>query len=184
MKKACSNSKFKCCWKVKLVWILITSLIGLGTYFFLYHFKRTQYNETVLNLSEIIEKIDSSCKIMCFAEDMNAIDFLNIKEFAGDHVGSMKVNAPQQWKGPYAEEISLYNGKPFNIFVHATGAYIVPGVGTILDDGKIIGKDIVFDENFDMENFCKTFDSLCPKGKRLIKKLKIDVKNMNCDKKE
>jgi hypothetical protein len=160
--------------------------IALFLFIFISSYRRNKmcYHNDIYELGKIIEKIDSNCKIIGFTGTINAIDFLNVKDFTGTHVGSIQIGAPQNWKGPYKEAIPTYNEKPYSIFVHKTGSYIVPGHDTVLSDGKIIGKDIIFDDSFDADEYYKKYESLVPNGKKLIYKLNLDIKKQDklCDK--
>ena len=158
--------------------IFLTIIISLIAIIF-YHFFKTDknlYNEKIYEIGKIIEDIDKKCQILCFAGEYNPIDFLNVKEFTGNHIGSIQIADPKKWAGPYSEEIALYKEKPITVFVHNSGCYIIPGKGTILNENKEVGKDIIFDSSFDEELLIKNNPSLIQNGKRLIYKLKINVK--------
>lgn len=155
--------------------LIIISLIFVVFYFF-FKSNKNLYNEKIYEIGQIIEDIDKKCKIICFANEHNPIDFLNVKEFSGNHIGSIQIANPKNWTGPYLEQIALYKQKPINIFVHSSGCYIIPGEGTLLSENKIVGKDIIFDSSFNEEEFFKNYPCLFNDNKRLIYKLKINVK--------
>jgi len=152
--------------------LIILILVSITGYLF---FKKKPCNKQFSEIVKIIEKIDEKCKIQLFTNKKNSINFLNIKEFSGNHVGSIQIGDPKNWEGPYMTEIPSYKNVPLEIFVHSSGCYVIPGDGTILDDGKIIGKDILFDEKFDLNKFLEEYSSL----KGLICKINVDLKDLS-----
>lgn len=156
--------------------IFLISIFLAGLLIFFSFKKNNNCNQQFLEIAKIIEKIDKKCKILCFIDEHNPINFLNVKEFSGNTIGSIQISDPKKWEGPYLNEVPFYGEKPISIFVHQSGVYLVPGNGTSLDNGKIIGKDIVFDKNFNEENLIKTFPELTKNGKKLICKINIDFK--------
>jgi len=169
--------------KRKWFFMFLFFLIGSYGIFYIYkHFyKKDWWNKRslekqVANIVTLLERIDRDCGIVSFVNDVNTIDFLNIKEFSGSTVGSMQVAQPHKWHGPYSDGIPLYKQKPFALFVHWSGCYVVPGEGTILDNDKIVGRDIKFDEHFDYEKIFTTHPELLHEGKRLVGRVECRVK--------
>jgi len=104
-------------------------------------------------LEEIFKKINKTAKIISFDHQKNWIDFLHIKKdgFIGSEVGSMNLAYPDRWEGPYLKDNPTYRGKEYQIVRTKKGYFIVPGDGVTLPNGKVIGKDIILDENADIK---------------------------------
>lgn len=121
-------------------------------------------------LSEIFKKINEQCGIINFGYQQNYIDFLNVESFVGSQIGSMNLKYPQHWQGPYLKENPTMQEKYYEIIYTYKGYFIVPGQGVQLTDGKIIGKDIIFSKDTDIEALIKS-EVLRDKEKNLAVKL-------------
>jgi hypothetical protein len=165
--------------KNNIIYISIFFLIicFLGYYFLNNKNYQNAIFPDVKKIEEAIKNIHKNCIILNFLNENNPVDFLNVKEFSGNIIGSIQIEKPEKWEGPYLPSVILYKNKPFSIFVHKSGYYIVPGIETILDDEKVIGKDIIFNQETDMETILRQYPSLNPNGKALIKKIDIEIKN-------
>ncbi|MGE0010018.1 MAG: hypothetical protein AB7F19_05770 [Candidatus Babeliales bacterium] len=108
-------------------------------------------DEHITTLLGIFKRIDAECHITGFEHQKNYIDFLNVATFAGSEVGSMNLAQPHKWKGPYIKDNPTIQEKQYQIVRTHKGYFIVPGEGVELGNGKVIGKDIVFDEDADIE---------------------------------
>jgi len=129
----------------------------------------------VCRLLHVLKKIHRSCGIDGFCEPLNSLDFLNVGDFSGDYVGSLRLTRSQSWQGPYLEEPVLYKSRPYAVLVNRKGYYIVPGNGVALDDGSVVGKDIVFDHECDVEELIRECPALSPKGKCLIARIPFEA---------
>ncbi len=112
-------------------------------------------NEHITQLHDIFMRIDADCHILNFEHQKNYIDFLNVVKFVGSEVGSMHVEYPDKWNGPYLQDNPTMQEKQYQIVRTQKGYYIVPGEGVELSNGKIIGKDIMFDEKADIDAMLK-----------------------------
>lgn len=109
----------------------------------------------VSNLVRIFETINRDCIILGFDYQKNPINFLNIKSFSGSEVGPMNLLYPKKWRGPYATKNPTMEGIEYQIIHTRQGYFIAPGQGVKLPNGKIIGKDILFDEQADIIQMAK-----------------------------
>jgi len=105
----------------------------------------------IQELHAVFQKIDQTCGIIDFDHQKNYIDFLNVGVFTGSEVGSMNLAHPDKWKGPYLSENPTIQEQNYQIVRTKKGFFIVPGDGVVLSNGKTIGKDIIFDENADIQ---------------------------------
>ncbi len=105
----------------------------------------------VEQLKNVFTLINKNCTITGFDQEKNAINFLNVGSFIGSNVGSMHLEHPEHWHGPYLKEELKVAGKPYQIVLAKNGYYILPGDGITLANGKVMGKDIVINANTDME---------------------------------
>lgn len=102
-------------------------------------------------LHQIFESINQDCKIIDFEHTKNYIDFLTVKEFVGSEVGAMNLSQPGNWKGPYVKDNPTVHEQQYIVLKNKSGYYLVPGDGVKLANGKIIGKDIILDDQTDIE---------------------------------
>jgi hypothetical protein len=135
----------------------------------------------ITELKYTLEKIQTDCYIYNFEHEKNYIDFLNIHRFSGTTVGSMELGFPQNWQGPYLKTNPRIQNKLYVVLKNKQGYFIVPGDGVRLANGKVIGKDLILDQNSDMQKLMKDFDGLTSSVGVLAAEIKIGselVKNM------
>ncbi len=117
-------------------------------------------HQDVINLQKVFQKIHQDCKIISFDHEKNYIDFLTVKEFVGDQVGSMNLAVPKLWKGPYLSENPKIQDHAYVVLKNKQGYFIVPDDGVVLHTGKIIGKDIVLNATTDMQKMMENPNGL------------------------
>jgi hypothetical protein len=144
--------------------------------FYSYRYDNSQLKDTLIaqdlkTLIHIFKEIDKTCTILGFIHQKNYIDFLNIKSFEGSQVGSMNLAYPEKWQGPYLKETLTMQECPYMIVKNKKGLFIVPGEGVKLANGKIIGKDILFDYRSDIEKLMYDPHGLLYKDTPLAKHL-------------
>lgn len=142
--------------KATLIGIAIFGVFG----FTIYQFYKQAWISTdrimaehIEQLSSIFKSIDETAGIASISHDRNYIDFLNVRSFSGSEVGSLNLVRPAQWKGPYLMSNLTMQGKLYEIVKTKEGYYIVPGDGVRLSNKKVIGKDIKFTADSDIEAF-------------------------------
>jgi hypothetical protein len=111
--------------------------------------------DDIARLDAIFEKINETCTIINFEHQKNYIDFLTIKSFVGSEVGPMNLAYPDKWEGPYLDDNPTMQEKYYQVVHTKHGYFIVPGPGVRLTNGKVIGKDITFDEDADIPSMIK-----------------------------
>lgn len=129
--------------------------------------------EHIQKLSSIFDMIHKDTKIIGFEHQKNYIDFLTVRSFVGSEVGAMNVTYPDKWAGPYLNDNPTIQEKQYQIVRTKTGYFIVPGEGVTLINGKVIGKDIIFDENANIEEMMRDPEQLQYQGKALAAKLSV-----------
>lgn len=129
--------------------------------------------DNIARLSEILERIDTTCKIISFDAQKNPINFLTVRGFAGSEVGSMNMSYPTHWQGPYLHKELSIQGIPYMVVKTTKGYFITPGDGVRLPSGKVIGTDIVLDEKADIEALIRDEQSLMFEGKPLAALLSL-----------
>lgn len=130
-------------------------------------------DEHVLSLRNIFMQIDADCEIIDFEHQKNYIDFLNVIKFEGSEVGPMNLVRPENWKGAYVQDNPTMQEKYYQVVRTFKGYYIVPGEGVQLSNGKIIGKDIIFDEQADISAMIQDRNALLIRGYALAAHLPI-----------
>ena len=109
-------------------------------------------------LKEIFKRIDETCHIVDFDFQQNPINFLTIRKggFVGSEIGPMNIVHPDKWEGPYLPDNPTMDGKEYMVVRTKIGHFITPGNGVELPNGKVIGKDIILDEDANIG--CMMFD--------------------------
>jgi len=125
-------------------------------------------------LADTFKKVEKDCKILGFSNTKNIVNFFNVKSFTGSEVGPMNLKHADRWKGPYLEQNPSIQGKEYQIVRTHKGYFVVPGDGVKLPSGKIVGNDIVFDENTDVAEMMRNDQPLFFKGKTLA--APVDIK--------
>lgn len=123
--------------------------------------------EHIEKLGTFFKQINQECKIIGFRRQKNYIDFLNVKAFEGSIVGSMSLEEPHNWKGPYLTESYTSAGKEYQIVRTKKGYYIVPGDGVMLANGKVIGKTLLIGLDSDIGRMVTDPQALLSNGKPL-----------------
>lgn len=157
-----------------LIGTLFVVLFGISCWMFLRQYtKNTKLivADTVSQLAAIFEEIDRTAGILNFEHQANFIDFLNVGSFVGSEVGSLNLKNAAGWKGPYLKDNPTLQEKYYQVVVTKQGFFVVPGPGVKLGNGKVIGTDIVFDAETDMQAFLKPGSDLYAQGKPLVAKI-------------
>ncbi len=157
-----------------IVALVLGAILAFAIKYLLYE-SRTITNRLIVDdiarLDSIFKRIDEQCKIMGFDRQTNPIDFLTVEKFVGSEIGSMSLMLPKNWQGPYAEDNPSVQGKVYEIVRTQKGYFIAPGTGVRLNNGSIIGKDIVLDENVDIEAMMQDPQKLNYEGKPLAARI-------------
>lgn len=130
-------------------------------------------------LASIFEKIDASCTILGFDQEINSINFLNVKSFTGSEVGPVNLEYPQHWAGPYLKDNPTMQSIEYQVVKNKYGYFVTPGNGVKLPNGKIIGKDIQLNESTDINALMHDKDALFYKGKPLAAVIKLNNNTLN-----
>lgn len=131
--------------------------------------------EEIEILAGIFKKIHNSCTILSFDNQKNEINFLNVKKdgFVGSQVGPMNLAHPEKWEGPYVVENLKMFDHVYQIVRTNKGYFITPGEGVELPNGKVIGKDIIFDMDADIIHMMHEESLLDFKGRPLAAQIMV-----------
>lgn len=127
-------------------------------------------------LATIFKQIDQDCGILSFDYQRNPINFLTVGTFASSEVGSMNLIHADKWQGPYLKDNLTVQNKEYVIRKTKKGLFLTPDDEVKLPNGKIIGKDIVLDENADIGLMMHNDEQLSFKGKPLALELPLSDK--------
>jgi hypothetical protein len=125
--------------------IVVTAFVALSmkdTVYRWYQVTAQDITQDLQTLQVVFNKINSSCVITGFDNEKNQINFLTVAAFAGSQVGSMNVENPAGWQGPYMQENLTAQGKEYQIVHAKDGYFILPGDGVVLPTHKIMGQDV------------------------------------------
>lgn len=151
---------------------IIIALIGFSIVTFRQRKSRdtgTLLAQDIQYLADVFKDINSTAGIAGFDFAKNEINFLNIKKngFVGSEVGSMNLVDPQKWQGPYIRPISDLQEQHYMIVRTKDGYFITPRDGVTLPNGKIVGTDIILDENSNITSLMQPDGPLWYEGKAL-----------------
>lgn len=127
----------------------------------------TILNHDIEQLAAILQTIHTTCTINGFDAQKNSINFLNVKEFSGSEVGPINLAHPKKWQGPYLKDNPTYQTIEYQIVRTKKGYFITPGDGVQLPNGKIVGKDLILNEDSDINELLKEGNSFNVNGKKL-----------------
>jgi len=164
--------------------LLFLLLVGVSLYRLFYQaktFSDQLIAKEVVQLAEIFKKIDKRCRIISFDYQKNHINFLNIKKggFVGSEVGPLNLTYPQNWDGPYLDDNPTIQQKEYQVVRTKKGYFITPGDGVVLSNGKVVGRDIILDENADIPAMMLDKNALNYNGKALAAPLPISTTNLD-----
>ena len=129
--------------------------VFLGYMFFVSNYERVaivgeMIGADVKKLAFIFERIHQTCVISSFDYQKNPINFLNVGNFISSEIGPMNLVHPDKWEGPYIEDNLNVQSIEYQVVKTKFGYFITPGEGVELPNGKIIGKDIILNEDADI----------------------------------
>ncbi len=153
-------------------------LLGVTVYRLFYEAKTgsdQMIAREVGQLVAILKQIDAKCKIIDFDNQQNPINFLNVKSFEGSEVGSMNLAYPKLWEGPYLNDNPTIQEKDYMIVKTKKGYFVTPGEGVRLGNGKVIGKEIILDENADIPAMMQDEKALMFEGQALAAPLYVGM---------
>jgi hypothetical protein len=140
------------------VLVLSSSLLAFGFVFSIYFiwFHRKSFSDEIIyenikKLSVIFDDIRTTAGIQSFDHQKNEINFLNVASFKGSEVGTMNLDYPKRWNGPYLTDNPESQGRYFLVVNTKNGYFITPGEGVKLANGKTVGKEISLDRDSDIE---------------------------------
>lgn len=157
--------------------LILGGILGFTVYMTLFNVKKTRgalIALEVAQLAEIFKKIHKTAVIQSIDHTRSPINFLNVKSFSGSEVGPLNLVYPNKWEGPYVDDNLTIQTKEYELLKTKNGYYIVPGNGVTLPNGKVVGKDISFDENTDFPKLTEKEGDLYFEGKPLA--MPIDLK--------
>ena len=134
--------------------VTLLSLLALMFFVRMYNSK-PQYlasiiKDDLLMINHALMRIDKECTIVSIRSDSAIVDFLTVQKFIGSVVGCINLAYPENWKGPYLQVTPNYKAKPYAIVKARDGFFIIPGNGTELPNGRIVGKDIIINEKINL----------------------------------
>jgi hypothetical protein len=117
-------------------------------------------------LAMILQKVDKDCSIISVDKISGVIDFLTLEKPLGIDVGCLTLAYPEKWTGPYLKKNLMYQETYYEIVEALDGFYIVPGDGTRLPNGFVMGTDIEISSNIELEPLLKPGALLCYKNSK------------------
>lgn len=127
--------------------------------------------DDVKKIAAIFKTINDTCGIMSVDVPRSPVNFLNVGSFAGSEVGSINLVHPDKWQGPYLNDNPSVQGIEYMLVRTKNGLFVTPGEGVKLPNGKVIGKDIMFDEDSDIQAMASDPAMLLYNGQPLAAKV-------------
>lgn len=137
--------------------------------------------QQVQELALIFKNINQECGIISFDHMRTYIDFLNVNSFEGSEVGAMNLLYPDKWKGAYLKDNFTIQGKVYEVVTTKHGSFIVPGYGVVLSNGLKVGKDIIINNDTDLDKMTLKGGVLNFRGKPLAIRIALQEKNIQVD---
>ncbi len=156
-----------------LVLVALFSLTIVNFFFRSKSTAGTKMVQDIKTLATVFHRIDAECGIIDFDHQKNSINFLNVIAFKGSEVGSMNLRHPEKWQGAYLNDNPTMQDQEYQVVYTKKGYFITPGEGVKLPNGKVIGKDIIFDENADIDALARDGKDLSFEGNALAAPLKM-----------
>jgi len=156
--------------------IIVLGVVLIGSFFYFSFFSTFYRSKQITNLliidnierlAGIFKEINDTCGIIDFDLKKNPINFLNVEKFAGSEVGPMNLAHPEKWRGPYVPHNPTVNDKEFQVVRTGKGYFVTPGDGVRLPNGKVVGKDLIIDENTDIPAMIHNKEELLFEGKAI-----------------
>ncbi len=156
--------------------IIILGVVLIGSFFYFSFFSTFYRSKQITNLliidnierlAGIFKEINDTCGIIDFDLKKNPINFLNVEKFEGSGVGPMNLAHPEKWRGPYVPHTPTINDKEFQVVRTGKGYFVTPGDEMRLPNGKVVGKDLIIDENADIPAMMHNEEELLFEGKAL-----------------
>lgn len=174
-KLRCSECAGK--WLSAFIAIMLLAIVVVPAYYF-WH-QASQANSRVIaqdvqKMAIAFAKINEDSRLLGFDLDKTPVNFLNVKAFSGPTIGSMSLEHPERWKGPYLEKTPMVSDTYYYILKTPQGYYLVPGDGIQLEGGKVLGRDIIITPHTAIEDLVKNEPALTYNGQPLIVKLKVE----------
>lgn len=160
-----------------LIGVGLLALLLVPAYYFLQRNRRVEERavvSAVQKLATLFSKINQDTHILGFDLEKTPINFLNVRSFAGSTLGSMRMEFPSKWAGPYSQEAPKIQDHYYYVLKNDRGYYIVPGDGVELSKGKVIGRDVVLGPHTSIEELLKSEPELTYQGQPLIVKLALE----------
>lgn len=139
------------------------------------YFLASIIKEDLVAIDRCLAKIDKECNILNIRPDNATVDFLTVEKFVGSTVGCLNLAYPERWKGPYLRVNPTVQSRPYQIVHTHEGLFIVPGTGTKLPNGLVIGKDFTCDYRSALTKMLKPGGQLNYKGEVFAIQLKFKV---------
>jgi hypothetical protein len=122
-----------------------------------------------------LEEIDRHCNILSLAHTKNHVDFLQVEKFKSSEIGSLNLAHPQNWRGPYLDDVPEFQGNPYQIVQVKDGIFILPADGSHLPNGIIIDKDFKISKDLVMSDMLKKDGKLNHRGVPLAAKISFEI---------
>ncbi len=157
---------------------VMTAIVGL--YIVSSFYERPYYIAQIMQndldtLLTILNKIDNECDILHIKNNHVVLDFFTVKNFAGSEIGGINLAYPQNWSGPYMTQNPVLQQCYYELIVAQDGAFVVPGNGATLPNGKIMGKDIVLNTGSTVGQYLDKQGALYWEGSLLARKIPFKI---------
>jgi len=136
-------------------------------------------HDDLVKIEKILGTIDRDCNILSIRSSSALIDFLTVEKFSGSMVGCLNLAHPKKWKGPYLRQNPTIQGHLYEIVHTKEGYFLIPGRGTKLPTGVVLGQDIPLTYKTGLSDMLKPGGIMSYKGQSLGIQLKFKVGDWN-----
>lgn len=140
----------------------LLGLITLCTLHFVMRAPQWQISAVQTDLHRIgaaIRQLDTDCYITDMRVGLHPVSILT-RHTLNEGPLYLNLQHPKKWKGPYLHRIPTLQDKPYQLLKTNTGLFVVPGEGVKLPSGLVIGEDIEWRADTDVNALAASGGSL------------------------
>lgn len=121
----------------------------------------------VQKIADVLGEINEHCLIKSFSLSRIKLNFLTLRQVAGDEIGGLVLAQPENWQGPYLEVTPRIQGKEYELVQAADGLFVVPGDAVRLPNKLRMGTHIKLSSNSNVAAMLKKGGKLFFEGRAL-----------------
>jgi len=122
------------------------------------------------NAVEALSRFDTDCGLKKVLPGIHALDFLTMSYLPVDSLAGFDIQNVRAWQGPYLKTVPVVDGRPYVLLATESGLFVAPSYGVRLPSGKLLGRDVVWDWQSDIDAMTADDAPLSHQGEPLARK--------------